>query len=73
MADMIQRDSIGPVIVAGSTLEGEEAMLLDAFRVNCGSATPEPCWFLRRGIPNASTRLRYCLRRRDCRFSGARC
>ncbi len=32
MADMIQRDSIGPVIVAGSTLEGEEAMLLDAFR-----------------------------------------
>ncbi len=32
MADMIRRDSIGPLIVAGSTLEGEEAMLLDAFR-----------------------------------------
>ncbi len=32
LGDAIQRDSIGPVIVAGSTLEGEEAMLLDAFR-----------------------------------------
>ena len=31
LADVIQRDSIGPVIVAGSTLEGEDAMLLDAF------------------------------------------
>jgi 3-deoxy-D-manno-octulosonic-acid transferase len=31
-ADAIQRDSISPVIVAGSTLEGEESMLLDAFR-----------------------------------------
>ena len=28
----IHRDGIGPVIVAGSTLEGEEAMLLEAFR-----------------------------------------
>ena len=32
LADAIQRESIGPVIVAGSTLEGEEAMLIDAFR-----------------------------------------
>ena len=32
LADVIQHGSIGPVIVAGSTLEGEEAMLLDAFR-----------------------------------------
>jgi 3-deoxy-D-manno-octulosonic-acid transferase len=32
LADAIQRDDIGPVIVAGSTLEGEEAMLLAAFR-----------------------------------------
>ncbi len=31
LADVIQRGSIGPVIVAGSTLEGEESMLLDAF------------------------------------------
>ncbi len=30
-ADAVQRHSIGPVIVAGSTLEGEESMLLDAF------------------------------------------
>lgn len=32
LAEAIQRDSIGPVIVAGSTLEGEEAMVVDAFR-----------------------------------------
>jgi 3-deoxy-D-manno-octulosonic-acid transferase len=32
IADAIQRSSIGPVIVVGSTLEGEEAMLLEAFR-----------------------------------------
>jgi 3-deoxy-D-manno-octulosonic-acid transferase len=32
LAESIERDGIGPVIVAGSTLEGEEAMLLDAFR-----------------------------------------
>ncbi len=32
LADVIQHDGIGPVIVAGSTLEGEEAMLLNAFR-----------------------------------------
>jgi 3-deoxy-D-manno-octulosonic-acid transferase len=32
IAAAIQRDNIGPLIVAGSTLEGEEAMLLDAFR-----------------------------------------
>ncbi len=31
IAETIQRDEIGPVIVAGSTLEGEEAMLLEAF------------------------------------------
>ena len=31
LSDIIQRTSIGPVIVAGSTLESEEAMLLDAF------------------------------------------
>jgi 3-deoxy-D-manno-octulosonic-acid transferase len=28
----LEREDIGPVIVAGSTLEGEEAMLLDTFR-----------------------------------------
>jgi 3-deoxy-D-manno-octulosonic-acid transferase len=28
----VQRGGIGPVLVAGSTLEGEEAMLLDCFR-----------------------------------------
>ncbi len=32
LAASIQRDDVGPVIVAGSTLEGEEAMLLEAFR-----------------------------------------
>jgi len=32
LADAMQHEGIGPVIVAGSTLEGEEAMLLDAFR-----------------------------------------
>jgi 3-deoxy-D-manno-octulosonic-acid transferase len=32
LAETIRRDGIGPVIVAGSTLEGEEAMLLEAFR-----------------------------------------
>jgi 3-deoxy-D-manno-octulosonic-acid transferase len=31
LAEAIQRDSIGPVILAGSTLEGEDAMLIDAF------------------------------------------
>ena len=30
--EAVRRGEIGPVIVAGSTLEGEEAMLLDAFR-----------------------------------------
>ena len=32
LADVIHAAGIGPVIVAGSTLEGEEAMLIDAFR-----------------------------------------
>jgi len=32
LADAIQRDNTGPIIVAGSTMEGEEAMLLEAFR-----------------------------------------
>jgi 3-deoxy-D-manno-octulosonic-acid transferase len=32
IAELVQRDSIGPVVVAGSTLEGEEAMVLDGFR-----------------------------------------
>ena len=32
LAEAMKRDDIGPLIVAGSTLEGEEAMLLDAFR-----------------------------------------
>ena len=32
LAESIERDHLGPVIVAGSTLEGEEAMLLEAFR-----------------------------------------
>ena len=32
LADANQREGIGPVIVAGSTLEGEETMLLEAFR-----------------------------------------
>jgi 3-deoxy-D-manno-octulosonic-acid transferase len=31
LAAALKRDEIGPVLVAGSTLEGEEAMLLDAF------------------------------------------
>jgi 3-deoxy-D-manno-octulosonic-acid transferase len=29
----VQREEIGPAIIAGSTLQGEEAMLLDAFRL----------------------------------------
>jgi 3-deoxy-D-manno-octulosonic-acid transferase len=33
LADSIQRDGLGPVLVAGSTLEGEEAMVLEAFCV----------------------------------------
>ncbi len=32
LAEAIKRDGIGPVILAGSTLEGEESMLLEAFR-----------------------------------------
>ncbi len=32
IATTIQSDSIGPVLIAGSTLEGEEGMLLAAFR-----------------------------------------
>jgi 3-deoxy-D-manno-octulosonic-acid transferase len=32
VAAAVQRENIGPLIVAGSTLEGEEAMLLEAFR-----------------------------------------
>jgi len=32
LAEVIQHDNIGPVIVAGSTLKGEEEMLLEAFR-----------------------------------------
>ena len=31
-AAAVKREEIGPVLVAGSTLEGEEAMLLDCFR-----------------------------------------
>lgn len=31
-SDAIQREDIGPVIVAGSTLDGEETMLLEMFR-----------------------------------------
>jgi 3-deoxy-D-manno-octulosonic-acid transferase len=31
-AAALQREGIGPVLVAGSTLDGEEAMLLDTFR-----------------------------------------
>jgi len=31
-ADTVRREEIGPVIVAGSTLEGEEAMLLEVFQ-----------------------------------------
>jgi 3-deoxy-D-manno-octulosonic-acid transferase len=32
LADAIQHADVGPVIVAGSTLEGEEAMVIDTFR-----------------------------------------
>ncbi|HEY1732137.1 MAG TPA: 3-deoxy-D-manno-octulosonic acid transferase [Terriglobales bacterium] len=32
LADALDREEIGPVIVAGSTLEGEELMLLEMFR-----------------------------------------
>jgi len=32
LGSAVQQERIGPVIVAGSTLEGEEAMLLDTFR-----------------------------------------
>ena len=31
-AAAVKREEIGPVLVAGSTLEGEEAMLLETFR-----------------------------------------
>jgi 3-deoxy-D-manno-octulosonic-acid transferase len=34
-AAALARDAVGPVIVAGSTLEGEEAMLLECFRQVC--------------------------------------
>jgi len=33
LADAIERHCLGPVIVAGSTLEGEETMLLETFRL----------------------------------------
>ncbi len=32
LGETITRDGLGPIIIAGSTLEGEEAMLLEAFR-----------------------------------------
>ena len=32
IGSLVQRQSIGPVIVAGSTIEGEETMLVNAFR-----------------------------------------
>jgi 3-deoxy-D-manno-octulosonic-acid transferase len=35
IAEEIRRENLGPVIVAGSTLDGEETMLLKAFRAVC--------------------------------------
>ena len=45
---------LGRLIVAGSTLEGEEAMLLEMFR-QVARAIPERCWCWLRGIPSASS------------------
>ena len=39
LAEAIHRDKVGPVMVAGSTLEGEDAMLVDAFRAVRGRYT----------------------------------
>ncbi len=67
----IEKEEIGPVLVAGSTLEGEEAMLLETFR-QIASQYQARSWCLRRGILSASRRSHLCSHRRAFVISGAR-
>ena len=61
-----------PVIVAGSTMKGEEAAVLRAFRRVRADGAERRCWCWRRAIPSASARSSSWSRRKAGRRRGDR-